>query len=209
MNRERALTGSNGYDRELGLDILGFLTQRLGNAPVVRWLDLCCGSARALFHARSLLHEQAGRVEITGVDLVDHFAGPPQPPGLDLVTASVAAWAPSARFDLVTSVHGLHYIGDKLGTLTRAASWLAADGLLIANFDTRAVRLSDGMPAGRRLTGRLRRHGFDYDPARRRIRCQGHRLVQLPYRYIGADDHAGPNYTGQPAVNSHYEPTDS
>ncbi|MDN3355634.1 hypothetical protein [Actinomadura sp. DC4] len=30
--------------------------------------------------------------------------------------------------------------------------------------------------------------------------------VRFPYRYLGADDRAGPNYTGQPAVASYYEP---
>ena len=29
--------------------------------------------------------------------------------------------------------------------------------------------------------------------------------MNLPYRYLGADDQAGPNYTGQPAVDSYYE----
>jgi len=30
--------------------------------------------------------------------------------------------------------------------------------------------------------------------------------VDMPYRYVGADDGPGPNYTGQPAVDSYYEP---
>ena len=37
-----------------------------------------------------------------------------------------------------------------------------------------------------------------------RITCTGHRHINLPYRYLGADDRAGPNYTGQPAVCSLY-----
>ncbi len=28
--------------------------------------------------------------------------------------------------------------------------------------------------------------------------------VDLPYVYLGADDRAGPDYTGRPAVRSHY-----
>lgn len=27
----------------------------------------------------------------------------------------------------------------------------------------------------------------------------------MPYQYLGADDRAGPNHTGQPTVTSHYE----
>jgi len=29
--------------------------------------------------------------------------------------------------------------------------------------------------------------------------------ITLPYGYLGADDQAGPNYTGQAAVDSYYE----
>ena len=32
----------------------------------------------------------------------------------------------------------------------------------------------------------------------------GRREIRLPYTYLGADDRAGPGYTGQPAVRSHY-----
>lgn len=49
--------------------------------------------------------------------------------------------------------------------------------------------------------------GFVYDGRRRRIDRTGHAVVRLPYAYLGADDRAGPNYTGQPAVTSHYRPT--
>jgi hypothetical protein len=138
MNRERSLTGSNGYQRELGLDVMA---------------------------------------ELTG-----------------------------DRFDLITCVHGLHYIGDKLGALTRAASWLTDTGTMVANFDTGTVRLRDGTAAGRRLTAHLRRQGFTYHPARHRISRRGPQAVHLPYRYLGADDRAGPNYTGQDAIDSYYEP---
>jgi len=36
------------------------------------------------------------------------------------------------------------------------------------------------------------------------VTCTGSRAVSLPYRYLGADDQAGANYTGQPAVHSYY-----
>ncbi|PZG20687.1 class I SAM-dependent methyltransferase [Nonomuraea aridisoli] len=196
MNRERRL---RGYDHELGLDILGLL--RAATARPVRWLDLCCGAAYALGEAAGLLGDEA---EIVGVDLVDFFACPPDPPRLSLVTASVSTWRPDAPFDLITCVHGLHYVGDKLRLLTRAAGWLADDGLFAANFDVRGVRLRDGSPAGRRLTSALRSQGLEYDTRTRRIRCEGRRTLDLPYRYLGADDQAGPDYTGQPAVDSYY-----
>lgn len=52
MNRERGLSSSNGYGRELGLEVLPELHRRLRDAdrPVL-WLDLCCGSGTALLEA--------------------------------------------------------------------------------------------------------------------------------------------------------------
>lgn len=198
MNRERRL---RGYDRELGIDIVKIL--RAAPSRPARWLDLCCGAAYALAEATARLEAEA---EIVGVDLVDFFACRPSPPRLRLITASVATWRPGTRFDLITCVHGFHYVGDKLGLLAKIADWLTDDGLFAANFDVRGVRLPDGAPAGRRLTTALRAAGFAYDTRARRITRTGRASISLPFRYLGADDQAGPNYTGQPAVDSHYAP---
>lgn len=199
MNRTRRLSGRDGYSRVLGVDIPALVRAR---ARPVRWLDLCCGSGRALADAAELLGEQ---VEITGVDLVGFFA-PGAGESVSLRTASITDWEPTETYDLITCVHGLHYLGDKLGTLTRAASWLAADGLFVANFAASSVRLGNGVPAGRHLTAALREAGFAYDGRARRIRAEGQRArAELPFRYLGADERAGPNYTGQPAVHSYYE----
>ncbi|MEU5878261.1 class I SAM-dependent methyltransferase [Spirillospora sp. NPDC047279] len=183
MNRDRALAG---YDRELGLDIVA--------AAPARWLDLCCGSGRALLEAAPLLP----RTRIVGVDLVDHFVTAARPPHLSLVTASLTTWTPDAPFDLITCVHGLHYIGDKLALLTRAASWLTETGTFAASFH------AGGVKAPGRFGTVLREQGFEYDTRRRRVSLAGRRDVAFPYRYLGADDRSGPNYTGQPAVTSHY-----
>jgi hypothetical protein len=47
MNRERALVGSNGYDKELGLNPLDLLRERSASGRRAAWLDLCCGTGRA------------------------------------------------------------------------------------------------------------------------------------------------------------------
>lgn len=60
-------------------------------------------------------------------------------------------------------------------------------------------------PATRRVSRTLREAGFSYDSRRHRVSRTGTLEAVLPYRYLGADDRAGPNYTGQPAVTSHYE----
>lgn len=209
MNRERQLAGVNSYTRELGFNPLDRVRARAVRGQHSSWLDLCCGTGRALLQAAHQLHRDGldDRIALVGVDLVDFF-DPMPAVGLpvELVTAPVTSWAPARRFDLITCVHGLHYVGDKLATLTRAASWLTDDGLLVADLDLTSIRLPDGRPAGRALSGALRRAGFDYDARRRRITCTGRRDGSLGYIYLGADDNAGPNYTNQPAVNSYYQP---
>ncbi len=206
MNRERGLAGVNSYARELGLDPVARLMAR---STTPSWLDLCSGEGRALREARSRL--PAGAV-LTGVDLVGPVAPAPAPapvpalaaPGPQLLTASVAHWSPERTYDLITCVHGLHYVGDQLGLLTRAASWLAPGGLLIAHLDPGSLRWADGAPAGRAAVAALRAAGFRYSARHHRISLDGPRAVLLPFRYLGADPAAGPNYTGQPAVGSHY-----
>jgi SAM-dependent methyltransferase len=209
MNRERGLDGVNSYERELGfspVDVIAALLRVTGAPETVAWLDLCCGSGRAVVEAAGRLDEAgvAGRVLVEGVDLVDAFVPAPDVPWLRLTVAPVLAWVPQRRYDLITSVHGLHYVGDKLGLLARAASWLIDGGRLVADLDLAAVRLADGSPAGRRLAADLREAGFNYDGRRRRIGRDDRGDVDLPYEYLGADDGAGPNYTGQDAVHSYY-----
>lgn len=207
MNRERQLAGVNSYERELGFNPLAWLIARLADQAVVAWLDLCCGTGRPLLQAAEQLAGAglAGRVSLVGVDLVDFFDPTPVAGTLPrLVCASVTEWQPSEPYDLITCVHGLHYVGDKLGVLSRAASSLTDTGMFVADLDVASIRVPDGRPAGRRLTTALRQTGFTYDPRRRQIRCAGRNDAVLPYTYLGADDRAGPNYTGQPSVNSVY-----
>jgi len=204
MNRERELSGSNGYGRELGLDPVRFLTDRAAAGTESAWLDLCCGSGRALRQAAEVFTTDEVPVRIVGVDLVGYFAPGPGQANLTLVEASITSWEPDRRFDLITDVHGLHYVGDKLGALARAASWLTDDGLLVANLDLEGIRLLDADTGRQRLAKVLRGNGLVYDARRHRITCRGRRDIVLPLDYIGADDQAGPNYTGQPAVNSYY-----
>jgi SAM-dependent methyltransferase len=208
MNRERVLVGTNGYDKELGLNPLDFLQERVAKGGRASWLDLCCGSGRALIEAtRRVQHEGLGSlIEIVGVDLVGMFATPdPGADGLRLVEASLRTWRPEGRFDLITCVHGLHYLGDKLGLLARAASWLVQDGQLLANLALENLKFAGGSSHGRMMVTGLQGAGFEYDRRRRLVACRGWRQPEFPFRYLGADDRAGPNYTGQPAVNSYYE----
>lgn len=219
MNRERQLTGVNSYSRELGFSPLDYLGSRLAEQPPPSspgWLDLCCGSGRALLQAAGRLAALGldGQVTLVGVDLVGYFDRPPASAlaasaaaasdAVRLEIASAATWEPDRAFDLVTCVHGLHYVGDKLAVLTRAARWLAPGGLLVADLDLRSIQLPGGQPAARRLAARLRQAGYTYNARRHQISRTGPAEISLPYDYLGADDHAGPGYTSQPAVHSYY-----
>jgi trans-aconitate methyltransferase len=207
MNRERELTGSNGYSKEIGFNPLDYLRDRIVPGHRVAWLDLCCGTGKALIEAARITHSKGMEIEIVGVDLVGLFHRPdPELTRLRLVEASLRTWCPDRDFDLITSVHGLHYVGDKLGLIGRAASWLADDGLLVANLDPKNLKLADGREGVRKIVSDLRRAAINYDGRKRLLVCRGQKVVSLPYQYLGADDGAGPNYTGQPAVDSYYQP---
>jgi SAM-dependent methyltransferase len=206
MNRERNLTGSNGYDKEIGFNPLSFLEGRLAPGRSAAWLDLCCGTGRALIQAAMIARSEGLDVEIVGVDLAGMFdRHDADLTCLRLVEASLSSWRPERPFDLITCVHGLHYVGDKLGLIARASSWLAEDGLFVASLDLHNVKIADGLAAERRVAADLRRSGLEYDRRRRLVTCRVRKVVDFPYRYLGADDHAGPNYTGQPAVDSYYD----
>lgn len=207
MNRERGLAGVNSYAKELGLDPLAFLKSRLEEKEHVAWLDLCCGRGRALIAAAQRCDQvQLGsRVTLIGVDLVPMFdRHPASQTSLRLHAASALAWEPERRFDLITCVHGLHYIGDKLGLLQRVTTWLEDGGLFLAHLDFRNLKMERGSEARPVFRKALRRHGFEYQARKHLLSCQSSQPFHLPYRYLGADDRAGPNVTGQDAVDSWY-----
>ena len=205
MNRAREPLGGNGYEQALGFDPLAFLEWRVRTRGSAQWLDLCCGQGRALVVAAERFAGLGAAVHIHGVDLLDAFEPIPPDLNLTLQVASVHDWQAPHPFDLITCVHGLHYVGDKLGLIARAAGWLTTDGRFNAHLDLSNLKLDDGRSAARCVPAALRRAGLEYD--RRQVRCAGRRDVTLPFAYLGADDGAGPNYTGQPSVNAHYRLT--
>jgi SAM-dependent methyltransferase len=207
MNRERNLLGSNGYDRELRFNPLDFLKQRIDTGHFVSWLDLCCGSGRALIQAALQVRAEGlvSSIEIVGVDLVGMFDFFDSSLScLRLVEASLNLWRPDRSFDLITCVHGLHYVGDKIGLIARAASWLVDDGVFVANLDLDNIYAPEAKTK-RKLMAQLRRSGLEYDRRKRLLVCKAGKSPALPFHYLGADDLVGPKYTGEPAVTSHYD----
>lgn len=208
MNRGRGAVGVNSYERELGLNVVAWLERALQENGQASWLDLCCGRGKALLEVAS--HFQANSdsrtLKLRGVDLVDTF--PEEALGRNIVRLEVASlhnWSPQESFDLITCIHGLHYIGDKLGLVRRAAEWLTDQGLLMANLDLANLRFATGEPMGRMLSKRLRECGLTYDRRKHLLTLAGRKSFTLGFRYVGADDLAGPNYSHQEVVNSYYE----
>ncbi|WP_446221279.1 class I SAM-dependent methyltransferase [Nocardia sp. IBHARD005] len=206
MNRGRGLSGVNSYTRELGFDPYEVLAQRLRADPTaqVTWIDVCCGSGRALLEAEARFDQEFPTADLTiiGIDLVDFFLGTPRTPRLHLLTTSATTWTPPRKADLVTCVHGLHYIGDKLALIQAMTNWLAPTGLFAADFDPAEIHRLDGTPATGAVVETLRAAGLTYD---HRHRVYGHGRPRFTATYVGADPTAGPGYTGQPSVVSYYD----
>ena len=207
MNRERILHGPNGYDRDLLFDPMEFLNDAALRDGKANWLDLCCGTGKALAEAAEIIDAEHLQIRIVGVDLAGLFTAS-NSRCLVFHEAGLSSWRTNERFDLITCVHGLHYLGDKLGLILRAAGWLKEAGHFVANLDMTNIQISNGQSSSRTVAPALRRAGFDYSFRRKLISCSGRRECKFPFQYLGADDEVGPNYTGQPAVNSHYERLD-
>jgi len=206
MNRKRKASGVNSYQKELKFSPELFLNTMLEKQQQVKWLDLCCGEGGALLQYANSLAQKAlqDRAILRGIDLVDHFQ--PIPENIKCVSFQVGSlvdWSAEDQYDLITCVHGLHYVGDKLKVLAEACKAIAKDGLLIANLDLKSIKV-EGDAGNARLNGLLQRSRIEYNARRKVVVCKGSRELLIDIAYLGANDKAGPNYTGQEAVDSHY-----
>ena len=68
MNRERVLSGTNGYDVEIGFQPFRFLDDKVAANGKTRWLDLCCGTGKALIQTATIIERDLLPIEIVGVD---------------------------------------------------------------------------------------------------------------------------------------------
>lgn len=203
MNRNRALMGDNSYSKEFDLNPVSELAGRLKDNGKAAWLDLCCGRGRALIDAAIAL--DTNDLTLHGVDLVDHFdPRSKQYPAITLTVASLHTWTTPQRYDLVTCIYGLHYIGDKLGLITKGVSWLNPNGIFLANLDLNHVLNQNGTAFTKKLINWFEASGFDVDLQAGVLRKTGSVVISSPFEYLGADDHAGPNATGQPGVAAYY-----
>ncbi len=203
MNRNRALMGDNSYGKEFDLNPVAELADRLKDNGKATWLDLCCGRGRALIDAAIAF--DTNDLTLHGVDLVDHFdPRSKQYPAITLTVSSLHTWTTPQRYDLVTCIYGLHYIGDKLGVITKAVSWLKPHGIFLANLDLNHVLSQNGLVFTQELIHWFQASGFEIDLQSGVLGKTGSVVISSPFEYLGADDRAGPNATGQPGVASYY-----
>jgi SAM-dependent methyltransferase len=208
MNRDRNAVGVNSYERDIWLSPIEYLADVSHQKSSISWLDICCGRAKALIQTAQHLERQFPNkhYHLTGIDLVDMCD--PIPTGVQavsIITESFFNFNATQKFDLITCVHGLHYLGDKLAAIQKACSLLTPDGLFVANLDILNIKSQTKKDFHKDIAKWLQSNGILYNKKRHLITVNGGRSVTIPFKYIGADDQAGPNYTGQEVVDSHYE----
>lgn len=197
MNRKRVASGVNSYEKELYFRPGTYLQECLSENGQVKWLDLCCGEGNALIQYAKGLEVQTG-VTLKGIDLVDQFEMiPAHVTCLQFEVRSLVNWVPDEQYDLITCVHGIHYIGDKLQVITAALRALQPKGLFIGHLDLNNIKGVD-------MRQLFAAHNLEYNVRRKLLKCIGPRHIHLQLQYEGADDQTGPNYTGQEAVTSYY-----
>jgi trans-aconitate methyltransferase len=208
MNRERGASGVNSYEKELKLNPVSYLTATLQQHGRAAWLDPCCGAGNALWQTAEHFNQldTPQNLTIHGLDLVDSFSTIPVGTScLSFEVASVVDWTTTNKFDLVTCSHGLHYVGDKLRVIQTALSCLTTHGVFVANLDLANIMVEQANSV-RLLKQLFSEAGIEYNAKNKLIKCIGPAEVKFKLHYLGADDTVGPNYSGQPAVTSHYAP---
>lgn len=207
MNRKRNASGVNSYEKDLKIKPEVFLEENIRQLGFVKWLDICCGEGKALIQAAEFLEAKGlqDKATLKGVDLVDAFQ--PIPASVTCVefeVKSMVDWTSSEQYDLITSVHGLHYIGDKLKVLAITLEGLSQHGIFIANLDLNNIHFLKG-DADTYLKNVFKKNNVQYNSRTRMLTCKGPRQIDFNVNYKGANDKVGPNYTGQDAVCSVYE----
>lgn len=206
MNRERNSSGINSYEQEFKFKPEEYLASKIKEFGEASWLDLCCGYGRALIQTAKYFDKlgQQNLIKLKGVDLVDTF------PAVDnhitcveFESESLLDWTPNQTYDLITCVHGLHYLGDKLKVIEVTINALNPHGLFIANLDLNNIVVKE-TNSSVYLKNSFKQYGIAYNSRLKVLRQIGGKAIKFDLKYLGADDEYGPNYTGQDSVTSYY-----
>jgi len=144
------------------------------------------------------------KATLKGIDLVDAFQTISRDiTCVDFEVRSLVDWSSIVQFDLITCVHGLHYIGDKIKVLASVFERLTPEGVFIANLDLSNIQI-ENIDTEDYLLHCFKKHDVQYNRRTRILECKGARQIDFSLIYKGANDEVGPNYTGQDAVCSVY-----
>jgi SAM-dependent methyltransferase len=204
MNRERNASGINSYEQEFRFRPEALLSARIQQYGHVKWLDICCGYGKALIQTADFLasHQLQDKASLKGVDIIECHPVPAHITCLSFDIQSAVAWQPTEKYDLITCVHGIHYMGDKLKVLSKIFASLSEDGEFYGNFDVNSIMI---MAVGADYLKRaFKKNDIQYNGRTKKLYCKGPRDITFGLNYVGADDKSGPNYTGQEAVTSYY-----
>lgn len=210
MNRKRKAIGVNSYEQDIKFNPIKYLSDKIDNPSQgnYSWLDLCCGEGNALIQtAKHFYHlNQTDKLNLTGIDLVNYFN--PIDPFLNNILTfkeqNLSEWITTSKYDLITIVHGLHYIGDKIGLIRKIGGALKPDGLMIGNLDLNNIKITGAKKGNKLLKEYFDDNGISYNSKTKIITIRGNQSIAPKFKYLGADDTAGPNYTGQDVVDSFY-----
>jgi len=206
MNRERNSSGINSYEKEFKFKPEEFLASKISEFGRASWLDLCCGHGKALIQTAKHFDklEQQNLIKLKGIDLVDTFlAVDKHITCIEFESESLINWIPNQTYDLITCVHGLHYLGDKLKAIEVSIKGLNPFGLFVANLDLNNIVIQ-GANSTSYLKNSFKQHGFVYNSRLKVLKHVGGAAIKFGLRYLGADDEHGPNYTGHDSVTSYY-----
>ena len=207
MNRKRIAFGVNSYEKEIKLDPIKYLISKYTDRKL-SWLDLCCGEGNALIQSAKFIKENKheNKIGLEGIDLVSYFS---EYSGyediLQLEEKNLENWIPTKKYDLITCVHGLHYIGNKIGLLEKISTTLTGEGKFIGNFSLENIRIQGVENSEKMLRKIFKESGLTYNARTKIIKLTEPISIASMFKYLGADDQVGPNYTGQSVVDSIYE----
>ena len=205
MNRERKAVGINSYEKEIKINPIQFILSRKSQKEV-KWIDLCCGQGNALIQAAKHFQETSwnNKLKLIGVDLVDFFSDYKSLNNIKLKVFDLSKWKPDDHYDLITIVHGLHYVGDKIGLIIKASSALKENGIFIGNLDIRNIRLNGCKNSSKIIKSFFEKEQINYNARTKILKITGKKSIINKFEYCGANDKAGKNYTGQDVVDSIY-----